>query len=138
MNLLLLPLPELGCDDEIAAKVCTKALGALLPTLVVTDYSPGWSIVATRCALDLGIPVHGALPFPVEAEEKKRARSNLVFNDTDVAYYSRPGAYFSWLGLNVDAGLIWDSGISSPYSNRVLVELVKRGKRTITLSRGVI
>lgn len=126
-NLLLSGLRRI--DQGEAEKLTRKlrsTLSSLNPSLVITDYSPGWNQLGLDAALAEGIPVVGAAPFPTPLipEYKRRVRSSSVFAGSFEEFFASPEGYIEYLGANVDMVVAYyPSNAPSSYFHNLVLSL---------------
>lgn len=140
MNVLALSVPVVESDREKALRAAEQALDTLPIKRLITDYTPGWSLILTQAAKDRGIAYFGALPYPITDEEATplmdKAKSNIVFNDKLFDYYINAQPYITWVLNNTDIGLSFLPEGVSCFSQRIAVELRHNGKQVFNLYGG--
>jgi len=124
-NVLLYGDRHFKPTKEMAARVA-QVLNGLSPSCVITDFSPGWNQFVLSLALDNGIPVVGAAPFPRDFRDtvKTRLTSSILFNQTLDDFLTNPQTYYDWLAENVDSVLAH----YSPDTHRPMLKLHQRVK----------
>lgn len=138
----VLALGEKVVDDKLESMIRLQ-LGALSPSLVITDLAPGWNLLVAEKAKELSIPLLGAFPHGEILGKRvyKEARKGLlsyvntkvVFNETFFLYLKNPKPYVEWLLNNTEVVFAYVDPDSSTLARSIMQVMNQRGKRVINV-----
>lgn len=131
--------------DERMASVAKGSLSSISPSLVMSDLSTGWNLIAAKEAQLLGARVMGVFPhtevigskiYEMDRKEVlKYINTKVAFNDTYFEYLKKPASYFTWVRQHTDVVLAYLNPNVSSVSHSIMIRLKDEGKTVFNLYR---